>query len=129
MFLALSSTLTISAATQTKCEFEGLNLADFKDENARFKNNPKTDKIIDLPKIFSSYEGTLGTFSAEDCKKSIRKTQLQSLASQKTYTIFYTVEDNCDGGNSYGLIMTTKSSSPNKDGVVALITDSDITCL
>ena len=126
---ALSFAMTISAATQTKCEFEGLSLADLKVENSRFKNNLVEDKIMDLPKIFSSYEEILGTFNAEDCKKSIIKTKLQSLASSKTYTLFYTNEDNCDGGNSYGLIMTTKSSSPKKDGVIALITDSDISCL
>ena len=45
------------------------------------------------------------------------------------YTFYYTNEDSCDGGNSYGLIISNKADSPNKDGVIALITDSDISCL
>ena len=124
----LAWAMTVSAS-QKKCEFENLSLADLTEENSLFKNNESEDKMVGLPKIFEAYKDQLGEFSAKDCKKSIRKTHFQSLESNKTYTFLYTNEDNCDGGNSYGLILSNKADSLNKDGVIAVITDSDISCL
>ena len=125
---ALSSAISVSAS-QKKCEFEGLSLSSLSEENSRFKNTETKDKMIGLPKIFSAYKDSLGEFSSKDCQKSVRKTHFQSLDSSKAYTFYYTNEDSCDGGNSYGLIIGNKADSPNKDGVIALITDSDISCL
>ena len=118
-----------AARVSSKCVFEDRQLGEIMSNEGPFKNLTKRDVKIGIPEIFKAYEKELGQWDVNDCKGAVLKTQVVSFKDHKVYTFMFTNEDNCDGGNSYGLILGTKEQSPNGDGVVAIITDSDISCL
>ena len=62
----------------------------------------------------------IGEFDKESCEDAL--TQDQITLNGKTYNMIYTIEDYCDGGNSYGYISDLSGS------VVATIKDTDIYC-
>lgn len=70
-----------------------------------------TQEMIDL----------IGEFEEESCEGAITSKTV-SLVNSGTLEFIYTIEDRCDGGNSYGYV-TDESQK-----VVGVITDSDITC-
>ncbi|MFZ4715716.1 MAG: hypothetical protein ACOYL6_18480 [Bacteriovoracaceae bacterium] len=121
--------LQSSMAAEKKCVFDDLKLQDLKTGLEGFKNITKDEKKVNLPKIFDSYKKQLGEWDKKDCKGAVLKTQFESLSDHGLYTFLFTNKDSCDGGNPYGLILGTKDQSPNKDKVIATITDGDINCL
>lgn len=112
-----------------KCVFQDVQLGEIMSNEGPFKNITKDDVKVGIPKIFKDYEKELGEWSVKDCKKAVLKTKVVSFLDHQVYTFYFTHEDECDGGNSYGLILGTKEQSPNKDKVVATITDGYIDCL
>lgn len=135
--LALSFTLAAFAGDQEKgakgakkCVFQDLQLGELDEEGSAFKNITKDDRYQGIPKLFDSYKKELGEWSKTECKKAVKVTKFVSFEDHKVYTLYYTNEDYCDGGNSYGLILTDrKENSPRGDKVIATITDSFIECL
>lgn len=111
-----------------KCVFEDKQLGELFEAGSGFKNIKKDDRYMGIPKIFDSYD-ELGEFSKRECKKAVKVTKMVSFEDHNVYTLYYTNEDYCDGGNSYGLILGTKEQSPRGDKVIATITDSFIDCL
>lgn len=76
------------------------------------------------PKFFELLEKYFGELSKKDCQNSIEVTKIKNRKTQVSYLAFYTNQDRCDGGNSFGFIF--KESQP--DRVVATIEDSYIDC-
>ena len=122
-------TLTAGAQAATKsCVFQDAQLGSIMYNEGPYKVIAKDDKVMGLPTIFASYP-QLGEFDAIDCQDAVRSTKVVSFVDHKVYTFYFTNKDRCDGGNSYGLILGTAKQSPNRDKVVAIITDGDIDCL
>ena len=117
--------LVIVSQQSLACTFDGLQLVDL-------TNSPKFQYSAELKypfpqKLFGSFEEKLGTFDTKDCQNNVVKQTIKDKGSNITYTAFYTNEDDCDGGNSYGAIV--KGTEPNEKNVVALIMDSFLMCL
>lgn len=71
----------------------------------------------------SEFNNTLGTldFTYEYCKDAVTEVVVQSSAGAK-YRFLVTHEDNCDGGNTYGLVF-------NQSGTrIAEVRDGEIYC-
>lgn len=82
-----------------------------------------SEKQVPFPGyLFSQFE-SLGDFDYESCKDAVQEVVVQAQDGSRLRLI-YTVEDSCDGGNSYGIILNDKDLAP-----VALIHDSDVSCL
>ncbi|MCK5882726.1 MAG: hypothetical protein KAG61_03485 [Bacteriovoracaceae bacterium] len=62
-------------------------------------------------------------FEYQSCKDSVREFAFMDMEGNE-FKIMYTNEENCDGGNSYGVIVDMNSSK-----IIAHINDSDISCL
>lgn len=77
----------------------------------------------DLPKIFASF-AQLKDFSQKYCKGKVAETMIRVKATGEVFTAYYTADDACDGGNSYGLIV--KGRVPLTKQVVKLIQDGDL---
>ncbi len=72
--------------------------------------------------LFSQFEA-LGDFDYESCRDAVTEVIVQDTDGSRL-RMLYTIEDSCDGGNSYGLIIDDKTLAP-----VALITDGDVSCI
>jgi len=64
----------------------------------------------------------IGEFDADSCEDALSAKSV-TLENSGSLEFIYTVEDHCDGGNSYGYVIDEAQK------VVGVITDSDITCL
>ncbi len=84
-------------------------------------------KIPFPPKLMETLEKHFGEFSEKDCKNAIVVTKIFRVSKKETLYAFYTNQDSCDGGNSYGVIF----KSTDKEGVapIATIEDLYIDCL
>ena len=81
---------------------------------------------VDAPSFEQSLLGSaeliklIGEFDSEYCQNAL--TQDQITFNEQTLNLIYTIDDSCDGGNSYGYITDAQGL------VVATIQDSDIYC-
>ncbi len=73
--------------------------------------------------LFSQYD-SLGYFEAEECVDAVTESVIEDNKTGARYTAIYTIEDRCDGGNSYGLVL-----SEDKTKVLATINDGDFSCI
>lgn len=62
-------------------------------------------------------------FEYEYCHNALAEMKVQATQTGEIYTIIMTVEDHCDGGNSYGNILDEKGRK-----VLGSIGDSFISC-
>lgn len=71
-------------------------------------------------KLFKSFEKYIHVFDAKACAHAIEEVKTQ--VDGRQYTALYSIEDECDGGNSYGLILDGEKH------VIGFISDSEIVC-
>lgn len=71
----------------------------------------------------SSIINYIGEFDANSCEDALTEDTL--LFEGHTLKLVYTIEDYCDGGNSYGYIVDKSENGK----IFATIQDSDIECL
>jgi hypothetical protein len=99
-------------------------------------NNLKSPEGFDLeysiqvpfpPKLMEILEKYFGKFSKENCKNSIVVTKITNKKTSEYYLAFYTNENRCDGGNSYGVVF--KGTDLQSQVPVATIEDSYVDCL
>lgn len=87
----------------------------------------KAEPVPYPDELFSAYTRQLGRFSKRDCRYAVRAAQVTDKGTAQTYTAFYTSEDDCDGGNSYGVIVMGDEADPRR--AVATIQDTNLYCL
>jgi hypothetical protein len=107
------------------CPFEGMSVSSVED-SADFISSPSKWAPFPQP-LYLKYESRLGGLPLSECKDAVIANSIQSKKTGKIYTAYYTNDDTCDGGNSYGMIV--EGSDPRTDKVIATIEDSDIICL
>jgi hypothetical protein len=110
VFIALSSSFAFSDLPQYINSFD------------KSKWSLESSYLSDLPILFSKYSELIGEFDFESCRKSVQISYVVNKKTKNRYKIMSTVEDKCDGGNSYGLLLNVNS----KETVVAIIRDSAI---
>ena len=66
-------------------------------------------RAVDLPDIFTQFKDEIGVFDKEACKNNVLRYVVKNKKDNYIYTVFATNADECDGGNSYGLIFKTKT--------------------
>ncbi len=81
---------------------------------------PIPKNIVDVLNRF------FGNFSAEDCRNAFTVTKIKDLATGDAFLAYYTNQDICDGGNSFGVIVKEKGGKIERP--YALIEDSYIDC-
>ena len=85
------------------------------------------DEAVPFPKVLIQSQGELlGEFQSQECHFAFRRERITDKKTGDIYSAFYSNEDDCDGGNSYGVIV--KGLQPLPDKVVATIEDSDLYC-
>jgi hypothetical protein len=80
--------------------------------------------LIDLPEFFANFSSEIGDFDSEYCKNSVLVSHYLNKNTNNCFSVYETVEDSCDGGNAYGLIM--KDCAEDSRKVVAFIQDYEI---
>ena len=100
------------------CTFEDLTKGDLT-SLPRFEIK-KTQTVAFESQLFAQFK-ELGSFDELECESLLKITYYDRLTKGK-FKILSTLLDDCDGGNSYGLIL-----EDNK--VLATIEDSEIYCL
>ena len=122
--LIAALTLITTSVSASECE----NLLQLGDTIYDLSENPQT--LISENTARLSYEGTLfgerelishiGEFEAKYCQDAITVDDITFAG--KTFQLVYTIEDHCDGGNSYGYIL-------EEGRLIGTIQDSDLYCL
>ena len=115
--IALSLLFTSSVYA---CGVDDMNIHEIREES-RFTEVGSGSAAF--PAYLFSQFNALGDFDYESCKDAVTEVTVQDTDGSRLRMI-YTVEDSCDGGNSYGLNIDDKTLAP-----VALITDGDVSCL
>jgi hypothetical protein len=117
--------LTLSTAVfASECPLDGKNLNTFQTDT-----DFETQFAIHMPfppKLLEILEKYFGKFSKANCENSIVITKIINKKTSEYYLAFYTNENRCDGGNSYGVVFKGGDSSQHP---VATIEDSYIDCL
>ena len=78
-------------------------------EDKKYWTMLEAPKQVDLPDIFTDFEDIIGSFDTQACKNNVLYYVVQNKNDHHIYTVFATNADECDGGNSYGLIFKTKT--------------------
>jgi len=122
-------TLTISINSFATCSAPEGDLGSVYDgydnDQTEYLYNETSDngKIPFPGKLFSQYP-SLGEFDAKECADAVTESVIKNKKTGISYVAVYTIEDNCDGGNSYGLLF-----NEDKSKVVATINDGDFYCI
>jgi hypothetical protein len=107
------------------CPFEGMSIGGVDDSSDFISSESKWAPFPEP--LYLKYESRLGGLPLNECKESVIANSIQVKKTGKIYTAFYTNDDSCDGGNSYGMII--EGTDPRVDKVIATIEDSDIVCV
>ena len=107
------------------CPFEGMSIGGV-DDSTEFISSESKWAPFPAP-LYLKYEYRLGGLPLSECKEAVIANSIQVKKTGKIYTAFYTNDDTCDGGNSYGMII--EGTEPRTDKVIATIEDSDIICV
>lgn len=107
------------------CPFEGMSVSGVEDSTEFVSSESKWAPFPEP--LYLKYESRLGGLPLSECKESVIANSIQVKKTGKLYTTFYTNDDTCDGGNSYGMIVEGQEARADK--VIATIEDSDIICL
>lgn len=109
----------------SNCIFTGTHL-----DNLKENKNYELEYSLKIPfplKLFEILEKRFGKFSKKDCENSITATKIKYIPANEYYYAFYTNENKCDGGNSYGVVFKSSESKPTES--IGVIEDSYIECL
>ncbi len=118
----LVSLLLFSTPFAKCCPFSGKTLEDLRQDSKYI--------VADTPSLafpgilFKALSDRLGSF--ENCN-SVATARIVEWKANRLYTAYYTNDDACDGGNSYGVIVKGAGLNPGQS--VATIEDSEISCL
>lgn len=123
MRFILMSLMLWSASSQA-CLFDGLSMSGL-EATGRF--SIEEDESVNFPKILVQSQGELlGEFQSQECHFAFRRERITDKVTGDIYSAYYSNDDECDGGNSYGVIV--KGLQPLPEKVVATIEDSDLYC-
>ena len=123
--IVLLTLFLVGSQNTYACIFDGLSLTyvadspDFKVEELGKVNFPG--------KLLLSQLDQIGELPAKECSKSFIAERITEKATGQVYTAFHSNDDECDGGNSYGVLV--KGTEPRPENAVATIQDSDLWCL
>lgn len=121
LFLILSIQYGNSAQA---CRFEGLSLTSIQ-KNKEFRT--ENQGPVHFPReLIRSQVSALGEVNAKECLKGFWALKIVDLKNGETYTAFHSNWDECDGGNSFGVIVKGTQALPDQG--VATIEDSDFWC-
>jgi hypothetical protein len=76
--------------------------------------------------LFNKFSDRLGEFVPDECQNALVRKTYRHTASGTILTLLHTTQDECDGGNTFGLII--EGSGPDPRRVIATIEDSFIRC-
>ena len=124
LFSALIALSPLSTWAST-CSFNGRSLSvlnEHKDYEVEF-----AVKVPFPPKLLNTLEKYFGKFSEKECKNAIVVAKIVRISKNEVFYAFYTNQNQCDGGNSYGVVF--KSSDKKGVAPIATIEDSYVDCL
>ncbi len=78
-----------------------------------------------IPKnVFWANRAFFSTFNSSSCKNAFVTSTFEQLATGDAFYYYRSVEDSCDGGNTYGIIIKA-----GKSKAIATISDGYVECL
>ncbi len=120
--LSLSTQAIANCSLELPTELDGKSLHNFRDGRS-VKKLGKTGILFNESRQ-AQWKKVLPGFELEDdCAQIMATVSFAGKKSGNLYHAFYTNEDHCDGGNSYGFITDANLE------VVAEIQDSDVYCV
>lgn len=121
LLAVLSLILLFSSAVQAACPFAGMYIYEIKTD-ARFAVSPETQGAITRD-LFWANEEFFRQFQKPDCRGAYRTAHVVEWSTGALFTYYRTVLDECDGGNTAGIIVPY-----GKNKAIAEIGDSEIRC-
>ena len=121
LFSSLVSLLLFSYSVFAACPFGGMYYYELKDD-PRFAVSPEVPGTISRALFWANYD-FFKDFTKYDCRGAYRTSDVTHLETVETFTYFRTIKDECDGGNSVGVIVPK-----GKHKAIAEISDSEIYC-
>lgn len=107
------------------CPFKDLSHADLTNTNSFVVLETKSIPFPDH--LFTAFSDHLGEFNKSECANAAHEKKLLYKPTNVLYSMYYTDQELCDGGNTYGLII--QQSPHDSNNVIATIEDSFIYCL
>lgn len=111
--------MALSTFAVNACEFENGSIFQVIEES---ENVEVSSQYVAFPGYLFDQLG-VGEFRYEECKDAIKEVTMKR-PNGSSFRMIYTNEDHCDGGNSFGFIIESKTLTP-----IAVIHDSDISCI
>ncbi len=124
IILSFSSLSFLNTAPQQSCIFNQKNLSELNNLSGSIVYDATTEKFPKL--LFKAHEQEIYSFDEQSCT-SVSVKRVFNQAEKRIYSVYYTNNDECDGGNSYGVIVA--GVAPDPANSVAVIRDSAIECL
>lgn len=113
--------LMASSLSQAACPFAGMYIYEIKTD-ARFSVSPETQGRI-TDDLFWANEAFFRQFQKPECRGAYRTAHVVEWATGHLFTYYRTVLDECDGGNTVGIIVPY-----GQHKAVAEIGDSEVRC-
>ncbi len=121
LMAGLSISLLFSTVTQAACPFAGMYIYEVKTDT-RFAVSPESQGTIGRD-LFWANEEFFRQFQKPQCRGAYRTAHVVEWATGTLFTYYRTVLDECDGGNTVGIIVPY-----GKHKAIAEIGDSEIRC-
>lgn len=113
--------ILFSAASFAACPFGGMYYYELK-EDPRFSVTEESPASISRGLFWANFE-FFRDFTKYECRGAYRSANVTEIATGEVFTYYRTILDECDGGNSAGVIVPL-----GRHKAVAEIGDSEITC-
>lgn len=115
--------LTLPSITWA-CELEGFSLANF-DNSSDYQILTQEQKAP--PTVLKKFAAQIGSFNSQECRAGFNINTYLDKKTKKFWTLLFSHHDECDGGNTYGLVI--EGPVIREEKVIATIEDSNLYCL
>lgn len=110
---------------RAQCLFDGMSLGHIEESPEFVVRNLGT---VSFPRnLIKSQEKYIGDFQSGECEAAFTADEITQKSTGIVFTAYKSNDDECDGGNSYGVIV--KGTAPEPANAIATIEDSDLWCL
>lgn len=112
---------TYATAAEPACDFQGEDLWNIRQSKLYKVSEPVRTP---LPDMFLAHVDKLGEFDIDNCEDAVVVAKVTYEPSGLTYDVYWTDQDDCDGGNAFGL-----AARESTEDVVAVMNDQAFTCI
>jgi hypothetical protein len=119
--ILILSLLLASTPVFAKCEVDGIDMADGENLDAYVVVSEKKARFANKAEFNEALGELHSEFNYSECKNAMIWRYVHARGMKKVYTALISVEDECDGGNSFGVLYFKKQ-------LIGYVNDSYISC-